>query len=895
MHTSSSLPSPESRAEVEFRRFVRAKSAHGISDGEAKLLSMLLRNFAEISSLGTAHGKRASWIVERWDSAESEDLAGLIGADSREDNQPFPIASLVGLEVGPFRGFVRSEEADLGKPVTFVYGPNGTGKSSLCEALEYAMLGFIEEAKAKRIHLQDYVRNVPSGGFEPPVLTVIRPNGDEEPASPDPTAYRFCFVDQNRIVAFARLAATTPAAQAQRLAALFGLEDFGQFVDGFTENFDRYLTLEPSIPGELEAKEAEISTHTDLLAREDNLRAEFTSKRQELTDRSGLKVDTDGLEAALHGEDDGEGRLAELDSLIEVQPTTNADPLRAFDRGQLREGLQAVEGALRKVDDLSDQLSERATDVGFAKLFEAVQGIRGEWRDESCPACLTPIGQVVRDPFERADQQLDSLSDLAETEDRLAEARRNLVRRTEAAVTLISVTNSVAVQLEMSPPLPELDDLLLNLAGGSQPDLDVLRARIAEIEPDDQRLVALEAKVEEELSNLESLEARRTAFRGERQLLREVAQELAALEAREAELDSAVASAKAVVAGFESLREELNRRIAREAEVIECHRDLFRAYSNVTGELGAYREVLPLVLVDELSDSALEIYNLINAHDPPFERLEGLALPKQAGEELLVKFSDGRDEWVNALQVLSEGHLRCLGVAILLAKNLHEECAILVFDDVVNAVDDDHRAGLADVLMEHPEVSKRQIVVTTHGKEFVKALSLRVTKAEFSHRVGQINFLVPRDVKGVAIDRHAEPSHYLVRSADAHRERRFRDALSDHRRALEATCEKLWKRLAAKYNAALTVQTRGLRLPPDLRSVVDSLSAFLRNTVSNSPDDVAADMAKQLGVITDRWEELNKGVHEEDEKGEFDPVLIGQLQAALDGLERNVRMRWKEL
>jgi DNA repair exonuclease SbcCD ATPase subunit len=55
------------------------------------------------------------------------------------------------MKIGPFRGFATNESFTFDKKYTFMYGPNGSGKSSFCEGLEYALLGGIEEADAKRI------------------------------------------------------------------------------------------------------------------------------------------------------------------------------------------------------------------------------------------------------------------------------------------------------------------------------------------------------------------------------------------------------------------------------------------------------------------------------------------------------------------------------------------------------------------------------------------------------------------------------------------------------------------------------------------------------------------------------------------------------------------------
>ena len=188
-----------------------------------------------------------------------------------------------------------------------------------------------------------------------------------------------------------------------------------------------------------------------------------------------------------------------------------------------------------------------------------------------------------------------------------------------------------------------------------------------------------------------------------------------------------------------------------------------------TNALRAYRDILPILMVEDLGEQALEIYNGINSHDAPFELLEDLVLPQQAGEDIRVKFADGTGDLLNALQVLSEGHLRCLGVAILLAKNIEEESGLLIFDDVVNAVDDDHRSGLADVLLDKELLESKQILITTHGREFVKTLSNRIPTGEFGDRVSQIDFLPAKDVRGVVLDRSATPSHYA-----GARERQYR-------------------------------------------------------------------------------------------------------------------------
>ena len=109
------------------------------------------------------------------------------------------ISRLKSLKVGPFRGFARQEVFDLDSPLTLVYGPNGTGKSSFSEALEYGLLGSVDEAHNKRISTQDYLKNAHVNRFEAPVIEALDRQGEQRQITANETLFRFCFVEKNRI------------------------------------------------------------------------------------------------------------------------------------------------------------------------------------------------------------------------------------------------------------------------------------------------------------------------------------------------------------------------------------------------------------------------------------------------------------------------------------------------------------------------------------------------------------------------------------------------------------------------------------------------------------------------------------------------------------------------
>ena len=64
-------------------------------------------------------------------------------------------------------------EVRAGEKISLI-GPNGTGKSSFCEALEFGLLGNVAEAESKRFRNQDdYLKNAHTNSFEAPVIVGI--------------------------------------------------------------------------------------------------------------------------------------------------------------------------------------------------------------------------------------------------------------------------------------------------------------------------------------------------------------------------------------------------------------------------------------------------------------------------------------------------------------------------------------------------------------------------------------------------------------------------------------------------------------------------------------------------------------------------------------------------
>jgi len=179
----------------EFDRFATTLLSSGVSDDIKRICTIVHNHISDIAPLGTAHGQRSKKIIE---FAQKEYNATSSAVATRKIAGPvakFSLKRMERLEVESFRGFTEREPFDLDAPIVLLYGPNGTGKSSFFEALEFALLGSVEEAEARRFStVTDYLKNARTQRYVRPVLRARNDKGDSVQVTADNSAYRFCFV-----------------------------------------------------------------------------------------------------------------------------------------------------------------------------------------------------------------------------------------------------------------------------------------------------------------------------------------------------------------------------------------------------------------------------------------------------------------------------------------------------------------------------------------------------------------------------------------------------------------------------------------------------------------------------------------------------------------------------
>ena len=408
----------------EFKRFL-AKVGASFSPREKQLANLILDGFDEVQESSSASGKRgrvlAKMIVEKGEAVSTELNVEAESANSG-DNGAVKISKLT---VQHFRGFSDEQTFEFKNPYTFVYGPNGTGKSSLCEALEYGLLGSIHEADSKRISVAEYVKNAVTkkqGKHELFGDTVVSKGVK---LTPDANRYEFCFIEKNRIDGFARVAANTPAAQQSRLAALFGLEEFNAFATQFNESIDAYMDCVGKRGKDLEILAKGIAGQEEVLqslpAKAKILELSTSAligRFPECKSLSEVKVHLsgeDGNGGKLKANNNEIGRLQNLKQVID--PRIDGIPGNARDLVKL---LMERAEATMFLSQYKDQLSIR-------DLYAAIIGNKEKFGN-ACPACASEIyadGQlaVPHDPYLNAEANLAQFDAARKKEERITELK----------------------------------------------------------------------------------------------------------------------------------------------------------------------------------------------------------------------------------------------------------------------------------------------------------------------------------------------------------------------------------------------------------------------------------------------------------------------------------------
>lgn len=880
-----------SSAKQDFERFVSwfYQPEKQIPIGVRRLANLALANFDELAETTRHRSQRSIFLANliRQELGRVTDVEPTVVAETEAGTWPW--SKLKHMTLGPFRGFRTPEPFDLSKQITLFYGPNGSGKSSLCEGLEYALLGDVEEAGSKRIAARTYLTNVHEGIFAPPTLKATNHNGQEIDVVPNADVYRFCFIERNRIDAFSRIASRPNAQRTELIATLFGMEQFNEFVNHFNESIDGQLSLADTQQTVLRERKTALAddqaTVQGKVAALQGLAEEEASLAQEYeagTVYEALKQ--------LIGTDEAPGRLHELEAVLETVPSS----VLGVTRQGLLDAFNEAHQCSDAVDEICAALQAKSDDVSFKALYDSVLALR-EIAGERCPACDTPLdgqGKVAKDPYKKANEGLKHLEELGllQEQQQTAQSRFEKASR-KLREMLFPIAKFIHTQNEKETLVGKFLQLLPNEPVGRWwsdiypqiPDRDVENVLLADL------LIVVDRITVQDESSFQA-EQDRQPLVDERRRLIEFQLKVQAQDLKRQQFRNSIEAAKRRIEIFDETNEELIAQADQEKHDIEQDSQFKVIYDRFLHELKAYRTQLPSQLMVGLNDTAMDLYNSFNRNDREDDKLSALHLPLGGNEKIEISFQGNPVVRVDALHVLSEGHIRCLGLAILMAKAKLIQCPVIVFDDAINAIDHDHRGGIRETIFESDNFSQTQLIVTCHSNEFIKDIQQHLPAYRRSecqvyllrHHIGNYQPRVTGNITSAS---------YIAKARAAKDVLDDRGALGASRQALEMMSQKVWSWLGSHDKGVLNLMLPGAGAEPALRDLCSAICKKLsdaRTFEHVNKEPLIEGYRRILGIPQNNlvWTCLNKGIHEEAERDDFDGELVESVVLTLETIDR---------
>lgn len=861
--------------QLEYHRFLMHLAQREVHDDVRRLAHLTLHHLEPLAAVGAARRGRSTRLAPLA-VAHMAQMPIAYEEHPRVVEATPALGRLHQLEVGPFRGFMRQEIFDLSHDITLVYGANGTGKSSFFEALEVAMLGSISEAQVKRLDQRVYCNNARLRRHLPPMLLSRRAGGDEI-VQPNEEVYRFCFIEKNRLDDFARIAARTPGDQRQLIATLFGMEQFAEFVRGFNPSLDQDLMLTGAQASQLSLRRLQLASSEEVIAAYPQRVAGIEEQERSLAQRMSPGATYSNCVDWLLGTPHMQGRLPYIRAQLDAAPPAIHGVTK--DRlGVLLTDSYRVQGLWLEASGL---LAARASDVSYAKLYEAVLALADG--ATSCPACGTGLTAVAQDPFAKARAGLEQLAQLAVLQQResslgaeLNEAVRALWEEMRRVITVALAVCPQDLQASGLPLLPPAfgGNWLGEWLDGEQRAWNGI-LHIAEII---------------ERSDTQALEvnAQRTVLVDERDRLDQNWLEVERLRTLRATADQELAASRQTVAQFDETNRELIEAAVREIPVIAEHHRVKTAYDVFLTEIHSYVAALPGVLLQGMGEQTRNLYNAFNRGDSPGDLLHALWLPVAENGRIEVEFVSEPGMRYDALIVFSEGHIKCLGLAILLAKNIEQDCPLVIFDDVVNAIDDEHRDGIWRTFFEDGLLDGKQIILTSHAEEFLHRIQQELG-ARRAAVIKRYKFLPHQGEHHLRVDSDPPIKNYVLLARQAFAADEKREALRQARPALESLTDRIWSWLGRRADGRIELKLGGPRSPWELNNKCTRLRSAVSRLAAQYPGATnvvtAFDRLLGIGGGSMEWGYLNSGVHDAQRDHEFDRATVQTIVESVTALD----------
>lgn len=651
-----------------------------------------------------------------------------------------PTSKIKSLQVKNFRGFGSEFNGDdKGVSIEFdvnnsiFYGPNGSGKSSLCDALEYKLTGEVREAARRSRRVSEYVKRIGSASNPSIAIKFLNPSIDGEKLTPDDKKYYSqAFIEKNRIQEFSLFGSKdTGIGKEQILSVLIGMDDLSELAKALVQStaFKTNLTS-----FKRNVAENKISNLTAASASNIKLQAIYNEdisaekiKADKLLSKSGATIADLDVEI--------ENIKKEIENINTDTLSLSTISIISQTKNQFETLIQTLEENLQKHDELKATLDTAKTELSFLNLYTAVVDLQTTVTD-SCPACDTPLASVTKNPLTKANEELVKLKGIKDQELEFANHKRiveeNLKSLELLHNNLFSNTINIASLKSLIPNGTTLNSKSpqYELSSRSVINENIIAIK-KEVSTLDNYFTELESIIDKQTKKQASITTnnKKIAEFNERKNSAESIKNT--WNSNQSKLDEVNLSLGTYSKDLAALTPEKDE----EDKYNKFIDSLIIAYPTFYEALQLFKDLEFKTRFGKLETEIAGFYTQINKHDADHEIIEQFRI-NNTDSEYKIEFKTKDSALIEDASIkFSEGHLRSLGLSILLANAKINALPFIIFDDVVNAIDSDHRANIIEMMVKDSYLKDAQQIVSTHDRLYWERFSLENQKGKFGSYV----------------------------------------------------------------------------------------------------------------------------------------------------------------
>ena len=678
------------------------------------------------------------------------------------------------VSVSGFRSFVSPVEFDLDASVVVLSGPNGTGKTSLVDAIMWGLFGRIPRlAKRQEAVISTYSDDgtarvelhvdwpdegqfIIQRGFDGERTTISVRNDDR--------AWTKQAAEEKLLDLLCSPKSASDAVERFTRSAYLQQDVVRQFLDGSDEErFEAVADLVGSgrtveLQKALESGRNAWSRATTQRAKElESAENEFSDLLEQISRLPDSPPQSDLIQ------DKWKKWVSHCTKLLDREVNVN---------GEVPGGREAIIEELGK-----DLRSERKSlDQDIRSVVECIQGI-GEIDEQATrnieefqkerekkKAALTALQTEYDDLREIARTERSKIRELQDENDQLA----------AMAKLALDHLNEVCPVCEQEIDPDQVRERLQTLINKSSERLSIVEPPELNTKRDEIEKLSSEIdKIEKDLQQAKMTENRNESWRGiiaaqikalglniegeptDQDLLKQLIAEQDILTERRHIFLDLVEDGQELSADVARLAEYSRRKelesaleeakIKRERLLIE-HSRYEKTYDEATRVIDAIRSAaieIQAAKIEQIQPILNRIYHRIDPH-PAFTSVQLMTSPYRGKGRTKVLVRDAQTKLIDSQEptaIFSSSQLNALAVAVFLAFNLGDKdypIQTAILDDPLQSLDDVNLLGLVDVLRRMKK--KRQLIITTHDHRFARLLSRKLRPVRDDERLVAVEF-----------------------------------------------------------------------------------------------------------------------------------------------------------